>query len=160
MQTYQLSRIAIVDFDVHHGNGTEDIFREDSRILFCSSFQYPFYPNMGADTISDHIINLPLPSGTSGKEFRAVVEARWFNAIDLFQPELIMISAGFDGHAEDNMAHFNLVESDYQWITERLRDIAERHCHGHLVSTLEGGYNLSALGRSVTAHINAMLGAT
>jgi len=156
LDKHGLERIAIVDFDVHHGNGTEDIFKDDPRVLFCSSFQHPFYPNMGANTISEHILNLPLPAGTDGLVFRSATEEKWLGAIERFQPELIMVSAGFDSHAEDEMAHFNLVEADYRWITLRLKEIAERHCHGRIVSTLEGGYNLSALGRSVAAHINGL----
>lgn len=158
LEQYGLERIAIVDFDVHHGNGTEDIFKDDPRVLFCSSFQHPFYPNMGADTISEHMINLPLPAGSEGLAFRSAIEEKWLDVIKRFQPELIMVSAGFDGHAEDDMAHFNLVEADYRWITERVKEIAERHCRGRIVSTLEGGYNLSALGRSVAAHIDALIG--
>ena len=158
LEQYGLERIAIVDFDVHHGNGTEDIFKDDPRVLFCSSFQHPFYPNMGADTISEHMINLPLPAGSEGLAFRSAIEEKWLGAIERFQPELIMISAGFDGHVEDDMAHFNLVEADYRWITEKVKGIAERHCQGRIVSTLEGGYNLSALGRSVAAHIDVLIG--
>jgi acetoin utilization deacetylase AcuC-like enzyme len=157
LDKYGLERIAIVDFDVHHGNGTEDIFKDDPRVLFCSSFQHPFYPYMGADTTSDHIINLPLPAGTAGLAFRSAIEEKWLGAIERFQPELIMVSAGFDGHVEDDMAHFNLVEADYRWITVMLKGIADRHCRGRIISTLEGGYNLSALGRSVAAHIDALI---
>ncbi len=153
-----LRRIAIVDFDVHHGNGTEDIFRDEPKVLFCSSFQYPFYPQMGADTVSDHIINVPLPSGTSGMQFRQAVEICWLKALDDLRPQMILISAGFDAHAEDDMAHLMLREADYAWVTEQLTTIADRHAQGRIVSTLEGGYNLSALGRSVAAHIDALLG--
>lgn len=158
LDEHGLERVAIVDFDVHHGNGTEDIFKDDSRVLFCSSFQHPFYPNMGGDAISEHMINLPLPAGTDGLAFRSAIENKWLDAIEQFHPELIMISAGFDGHIEDDMANFNLVEADYRWITLRLKEIAERHCRDRIVSTLEGGYNLSALGRSVAAHIDALIG--
>ncbi len=153
-----VERAAIVDFDVHHGNGTEDIFRDESRVLFCSSFQHPFYPGTGADTVSDHIINIPLPAGTASEEYRAAVEERWLQALDDFRPELVLFSAGFDAHAEDPLAQFNLVEADYAWITDRVKRIAERHACSRIVSTLEGGYNLSALGRSVAAHIEVLLG--
>lgn len=153
-----LERIAIVDFDVHHGNGTEDIFRKEPRVLFCSSFQHPFYPGTGADTVSDHIINVPLPAGTGGDQFRAAVEARWLGALDALRPQLVLISAGFDAHAEDDMASLQLVEADYAWITDQLKAIADRHAEGRIVSALEGGYNLSALGRSVATHIDRLIG--
>jgi len=158
LEKHGLERIAIVDFDVHHGNGAEDIFKDDPRVLFCSSFQHPFYPNMGADAISEHMINIPLPAGTDGLAFRSAIKEKWLGVIEQFQPELIMVSAGFNGHMEDDMAHFDLVETDYRRITLRLKEIAEKHCHGRIVSTLEGGYNLSALGRSVAAHIDALIG--
>ncbi|AHE97728.1 histone deacetylase family protein [Thioalkalivibrio paradoxus] len=156
MEGHGLSRVAIVDFDVHHGNGTEDIFRDEPRVLFCSSFQHPFYPHRGADTVSDHILNLPLPAGTDGAALRAAVEQHWLPALDAFRPELILVSAGFDGHLEDDMASFRLVESDYAWLTGALYDLAKRHCDGRLVSVLEGGYNLSALSRSVAAHLKVL----
>lgn len=158
LREHGLERVAIVDFDVHHGNGTEDIWREDTRVLFCSSFQYPFYPNSGADTVSDHILNVPLPAGTAGPRFREAVTARWFQALDEFRPELVLLSAGFDGHAADDMAHFDLVEADYDWLTTQLKEIADSHAEGRIVSILEGGYHLGALGRSVTAHVDALLG--
>jgi acetoin utilization deacetylase AcuC-like enzyme len=153
-----VERIAIVDFDVHHGNGTEDIFRNEPRVLFCSSFQHPFYPGTGADTVSDHIINIPLPAGTGGDRFRKAVEERWLGALDTSKPQLLMISAGFDAHAEDDMAMLQLVEADYAWITDKLKAIADRHAKGRIVSVLEGGYNLSALGRSVATHIDRLIG--
>jgi acetoin utilization deacetylase AcuC-like enzyme len=158
LAAHGLKRIAIVDFDVHHGNGTEDIFREEPRALFCSSFQHPFYPGTGADTVSRHIINIPLPAGTGGDGFREAVEERWLGALDAAKPQLLMISAGFDAHAEDDMAMLQLVEADYAWITDKLKAIADRHAEGRIVSALEGGYNLSALGRSVATHIDGLIG--
>lgn len=158
MEEYELERVAVVDFDVHHGNGTEDIFRKDPRVLFCSSFQHPFYPFSGADTRSDHIINIPLPAGADGSAFRAEAERNWLPALTRFEPQLILISAGFDAHAEDDMSHLWFREADYAWITSRLKQIADRFAAGRMVSVLEGGYALSALGRSVTVHIDAMLG--
>jgi len=155
---YGLERIAIVDFDVHHGNGTEDIFRDEPRLLLCSTFQHPHYPYCGADTISDHIINVPLPAGTDGTRYRAACEARVLPALARFQPQLILFSAGFDGHRDDPLAGLNLVEADYAWITAQVMAIAERHAQGRCVSFLEGGYDLVALGRSVAAHIRALLG--
>ena len=153
-----IDRVAVVDFDVHHGNGTEDIFRNEPRVFFCSSFQHPFYPGTGADTVSDHIVNIPLPAGAGGAEFRAAVESRWLEPLDTFRPQLMMISAGFDAHAEDHMAMLNLVEADYAWITDQIKGIAERHGDGRIVSALEGGYDLSALGRSVVIHLNHLIG--
>jgi len=158
MAEHGLTRIAIVDFDVHHGNGTEDIFAGDERVLFCSSFQHPFYPGSGADSTAPNVANIPLPARTDGAAFRAAVEERWLPRLEAFEPELVMISAGFDGHAEDDMAHFNLREPDYGWITKELHDLAVRHARERVVSCLEGGYNLSALGRSVSTHIDELIG--
>lgn len=155
-----LKRVAIVDFDVHHGNGTEDIFAGDDRVLFCSSFQHPFYPGSGASTNVPNICNLPLPKLTNGKDYRAAVERVWLPRLDAFAPELIMISAGFDGHMEDDMAHFNLVEADYAWITRQLHELAVKHSHERVVSCLEGGYTLSALGRCVSTHVDELIGHT
>jgi acetoin utilization deacetylase AcuC-like enzyme len=158
MAEHGLTRIAIIDFDVHHGNGTEHIFAGDERVLFCSSFQHPFYPGSGADSQTPNAINLPLPARTDGTAFRAAVEQGWLPRLDAFKPELIMISAGFDGHAEDDMAHFMLREPDYAWITRELHDLAARHAAERVVSVLEGGYALSALGRSVSTHIDELIG--
>jgi acetoin utilization deacetylase AcuC-like enzyme len=158
MAAHGLTRIAIIDFDVHHGNGTEDIFAGDERVLFCSSFQHPFYPGTGAHSQAPNIVNVPLPARTDGAAFRAAVEAAWLPRLDEFAPQLVMISAGFDGHAEDDMAHFNLREADYAWITRALHDLAVRHAGERVVSCLEGGYNLSALGRSVSTHIDELIG--
>ncbi len=130
IEEHGLERVAIVDFDVHHGNGTEDIFRDDERVLFCSSFQHPFYPGTGADCDAPNVIDIPLPKLTGGDEFRAAVEKGWLPRIDAFAPQLILISAGFDGHMEDDMAHFNLREPDYAWITRQLHDLAAKHSNG------------------------------
>jgi acetoin utilization deacetylase AcuC-like enzyme len=158
LETHGLERVAIIDFDVHHGNGTEDIFRDDPRVLFCSSFQHPFYPYSGADTVSDHIVNIPLAAGTAGEEFRRQVQERWLPALRDFAPQLVLVSAGFDGHAEDHLAYLRLREPDYAWVTDQLKAIADEFANGRVVSMLEGGYALSALGRSVAAHIDALLG--
>jgi acetoin utilization deacetylase AcuC-like enzyme len=154
-----LTRVAIADFDVHHGNGTEDIFGDDPRVMLCSTFQHPFYPHCGAETVSDHIINVPLPAGTDGQGFRRAVLARWLPALETFRPQMLFISAGFDAHREDDMAHLALVEDDYVWVTEVLRDVANAHSGGRIVSSLEGGYALSALGRSAAAHVGVLAGA-
>ena len=155
---YGLERIAIIDFEVHHGNGTEDIVAGDQRLLFCSSFQHPFYPGTGSDCEAANVINIPLPAGTDGDAFRAAVAQHWLGPLDAFAPQLVMISAGFDGHAEDDISHFNLREADYAWITRALHDLAVRHAGERVVSCLEGGYNLSALGRSVSTHIDELIG--
>ncbi len=154
---HTLEKVAIVDFDVHHGNGTEEIFRDNPNVLFCSSFQHPFYPFTGHETDEKHIVNITLPAGTSGPHFRQEVEAHWLPRLHEFKPQLVMISAGFDAHAEDDMAHLRLREPDYKWVTEALKEVANRYANGRVVSSLEGGYNLSALGRSVQVHIDALL---
>jgi len=153
-----LERVAIVDFDVHHGNGTEHIFQDDPRVLFCSSFQHPFYPFTGHESDTAHVVNVPLPAGTGGKQFREQIEAHWLPALHKFQPQLVMISAGFDGHLEDEMAQWHLLETDYAWVSTRLKEIADQYAEGRIVSCLEGGYALGALGRSVAVHLNALLG--
>ena len=158
IEHYGLSRIAILDFDVHHGNGTDDIFHDDSRILFCSSFQHPLYPYCGLETANEHIINVPLAAGTSGDEFREAVAKTWLPALHDFKPQLILISAGFDAHREDDMARLGLKESDYAWVTELAKDVAIQYAEGRIVSVLEGGYALSALGRSALAHIKVLSG--
>jgi acetoin utilization deacetylase AcuC-like enzyme len=158
LEHHGLERVAIVDFDVHHGNGTEDIFRDDYRIMLCSSFQHPFYPYSDAESVPGHLVKAPLEAGSNGAEFRRVITETWLPELEAFQPGMIFVSAGFDAHREDYLAHLNLVEDDYVWITERIMDIAARHAGGRIVSTLEGGYALSALGRSATVHIKTLLG--
>ena len=153
-----LARVAIVDFDVHHGNGTEDIFRDDPRVMLCSTFQHPFYPYCGADTSSEHIINVPLPAGTAGAAYREAFSTRIMPRLEAFRPQMLLFSAGFDAHREDDMAQFGLVEADYSWITQQVMDVAARHAERRIVSLLEGGYDLSALGRSVAAHIKVLAG--
>jgi acetoin utilization deacetylase AcuC-like enzyme len=157
LEVHGLERVAIFDFDVHHGNGTEEIFTGNPAVMLCSSFQYPFYPYSGAETRSDHIINLPLPAGTDGTAYRKAVEQTLLPALESFKPQLLLISAGFDAHADDPLANMRLLEEDYAWISTELREIAEEHSRGRIVSTLEGGYNLGALARSVEAHIRALL---
>ena len=158
LQAYQLKRVAIVDFDVHHGNGTEDIFHNIAEVLFCSTFQHPFYPDTGAYTESEHIVNIPLPAGSDSLAFRNAVESHWLPKLETFQPELIFISAGFDAHIEDDMADLRLLDQDFSWVTSEVKKIADKYSKGRIVSTLEGGYALPALARSVAAHINALLG--
>lgn len=152
-----LDRIAILDFDVHHGNGTEDIFRDDPRVMFCSSFQYPFYPNTPIDHGHPRIISVPLPAGTRGMDFREAVGAAWFPALERFAPQMVFISAGFDAHHLDPMADLMLNERDYAWISEEIVRFAARHCSARIVSSLEGGYHLTALAESVAVHVSALL---
>jgi acetoin utilization deacetylase AcuC-like enzyme len=154
---YDLERVAILDFDVHHGNGTEDIFRDDPRVMLCSSFQHPYYPGTGANTGSDHIIPTPLAANTGSDAFRRAIEHSWFPALEQFQPQLVIISAGFDAHKDDPLAHLALVEDDYQWITKRILQLADQYSEGRIVSALEGGYNLDALGRSAAVHVKALI---
>ncbi len=156
--TYGVQRIAIVDFDVHHGNGTEEIFHDDPRVMLCSTFQHPYYPYRGADSGNDHIINVPLPAGTGGAEFRDAFSRYCLPALERFRPELVFCSAGFDAHRDDGMAQLRLVEDDYAWVTRQTMDIAGKHAHGRIVSMLEGGYALHALGRSVLAHLKVLSG--
>jgi len=153
-----LQRVAIADFDVHHGNGTENIFHDEPRVMLCSTFQHPFYPYCGADSGNDHIVNVPLPAGTGGEGFREAVTRRWLPALEMFQPELLLVSAGFDAHRDDDMAMFGLTEADYAWVTGELKRIAAQHARGRIVSALEGGYDLPALGRSVLAHLKVLSG--
>lgn len=157
-QHYNLKRVAIVDFDVHHGNGTEDIVRDAEGYLFCSTFQHPFYPFSGTESLPPHIINSPLEATAGSAEFRQKVIEDWLPALNEFKPEMLFISAGFDAHAEDDISHIRLYENDYRWVTEQLVNVAQQHCGGRIVSVLEGGYSLGALGRSVVAHINGLLG--
>ena len=152
LERYKLTRIAILDFDVHHGNGT------DSRVLFCSSFQHPLYPYCGLESANEHIINVPLAAGCSGDDFREAVAQHWLPALHDFKPQLILISAGFDAHREDDMARLGLKESDYAWVTQLAKDVATQYAEGRIVSVLEGGYALSALGRSALAHIKVLSG--
>jgi acetoin utilization deacetylase AcuC-like enzyme len=153
-----LERVAIVDFDVHHGNGTEAIFSTDPRVMLCSTFQHPFYPFCGADSGNEHIINVPLPAGTTGKQYRAAFESRILPPLEAFRPQLVLVSAGFDSHLEDDMAQFGLVEADYVWVTEQIMAVADASAQGRIVSVLEGGYELSALARSVAAHVRTLAG--
>ena len=156
LERHGLERVAIVDFDVHHGNGTEDIFRDDPRVMMVSTFQHPFYPYSGVDGRSERMVNIPLAAYSSGIQFREAVEKFWVPALERFQPRMVFVSAGFDAHRDDDMAALNLVESDYAWVTERLVAYADRFCGGRIVSTLEGGYELDALARSVAVHLRAL----
>lgn len=163
LENYELTRIAIIDFDVHHGNGTQDIFLNDTRVLFFSSFQYPFYPHTNVENVPAHIINTPLPATCRSQGFRDAITAQWLPALKQFKPQMIFISAGFDAYINDDMSSVSLVEQDYGWITQELRKLMDdsksaapaEQCHG-IVSVLEGGYDLPGLGRCAVAHIKAL----
>ena len=152
------SRVAVLDFDVHHGNGTEDIFDADDRVLFCSTFQHPFYPFTPLRENSAHRVSVPLSAGDDGSAFRSAVENHWLPALHRFEPEFVFVSAGFDAHVADDMSHIHLVDDDYRWVTEQIMDIAGRSAGGRIVSTLEGGYELYSLARCVETHLRVLAG--
>jgi acetoin utilization deacetylase AcuC-like enzyme len=160
LEVHGLERVAVVDFDVHHGNGTEEILgairHGAERVLMTSFFQHPFYPYSGTDNPRENMVNVPLPAGSDGARVRAVVDEIWMPRLEKFRPQMIFVSAGFDAHREDDIGQMSLVESDYAYITQRLMDVAQRHCKGRIVSSLEGGYNLSALGRSAATHVRVL----
>jgi acetoin utilization deacetylase AcuC-like enzyme len=157
LAVHGLARVAIADFDVHHGNGTEEIFSDDPRVLMVGTFQYPLYPYSGVDNPAPNMVNVPLSAGSGSHEFREAVRERWLPALDEHEPELILISAGFDAHREDPLAGLQFVDGDYAWVTRELLAVAKRHAAGRIVSSLEGGYALSALGRSAAAHVRELI---
>jgi acetoin utilization deacetylase AcuC-like enzyme len=157
LEVHGMSRVAIVDFDVHHGNGTEEMFSDDGRVLMVSTFQYPLYPYSGVDNPAPNMVNIPLSAGSGSEEFREAVVDRWIPALDDFEPDLIIISAGFDAHREDPLAGLQFTENDYAWVTRELMSVASRHAEGRIVSSLEGGYALSALGRSAAMHVRELI---
>ncbi|MFO1292547.1 MAG: histone deacetylase family protein [Rubrivivax sp.] len=156
LDAYGLERVAIVDFDVHHGNGTEDIVAGDERVLMVSFFQHPLYPYSGAVPKGTNMVNVPVPPYTRGPALRETIEQMWWPALEAYRPQMLFLSAGFDAHREDELGQLGLVEADYEWITQRLVALAERHAGGRIVSCLEGGYHLGALARSVAAHLRVL----
>jgi acetoin utilization deacetylase AcuC-like enzyme len=158
VRVHGLERVAIIDFDVHHGNGTEDIFAHDENVLMASTFQHPFYPYSGTEDPAPNMVNVPLAAGAGSKEFREAVSEAWIPALEAFQPQLVIFSAGFDAHAEDDMAMLRLGDADYGWATAKVKEVADRSAGGRIVSVLEGGYALSALGRSVVQHLRVLAG--
>jgi acetoin utilization deacetylase AcuC-like enzyme len=156
LESHGLERVAIIDFDVHHGNGTADAFRDDDRVLMASFFQHPFYPNTAPEPITATNVNVPVPARSGGEVVRQVVQEYWLPALHAHRPQMIFISAGFDAHRDDDMGGMNLVEADYAWITRQVMTVAREHAGGRIVSCLEGGYELSALGRSVVAHLKVL----
>ncbi len=158
LHAHGLERVAIIDFDVHHGNGTEEIFEGDDHVLMASIFQHPFYPYSGTDNPAPNMVNVPLAAGAGGKELRSAVTTTWLPALDEFRPELVVFSAGFDAHTEDDMAMLRFTDADYAWVTEQVKAVADRYAKGRMVSMLEGGYALGALGRSAVQHIKVLGG--
>tara|TARA_B100000795_G_scaffold197786_1_gene151704 strand:- start:241 stop:765 length:525 start_codon:yes stop_codon:yes gene_type:complete len=156
LEHVDINRVAILDFDVHHGNGTVDIFKDRPEVLVCSSFQYPYYPNRHAETQRANIVNTPLEAGSDGNNFRQAIEKSWLPALERHKPDLIFVSAGFDAHRLDPLASLNLIEDDFIWITKLITATANQYARGRIISTLEGGYHLDALASSATAHILAM----
>ena len=158
LHAHGIERVAIIDFDVHHGNATEDIFSNDAQVLMVSTFQHPFYPYSGTEDPAANMVNVPLAAGAGSKQFREAVTKHWIQALERFAPQLVIFSAGFDAHIEDDMAMLRLVDSDYGWVTEAVKTVADRHAGGRIVSMLEGGYALSALGRSAVQHLRVLAG--
>jgi acetoin utilization deacetylase AcuC-like enzyme len=158
IQAHGLERVAIIDFDVHHGNGTEDIFENDEHVLMASIFQHPFYPYSGTEDPAPNMFNVPLAAGSGSKELRAAVAKTWLPALEEFRPQMVFFSAGFDAHVEDDMAMLRFTDGDYGWVTAQIADVARRHAGGRMVSMLEGGYALSALGRSAVQHVRVLAG--
>ncbi|MDA1075533.1 MAG: histone deacetylase family protein [Proteobacteria bacterium] len=156
LQHTTVDRVAVLDFDVHHGNGTVDIFKDTPEVLVCSSFQHPYYPNRQTDIQRPNIVNTPLASGTGSLDFRKAIERDWIPAVRAHRPDLILISAGFDAHAEDPLAGLELHDDDFAWVTGLIVNLADDFCDGRIVSALEGGYDLHALARSAEAHIRVL----
>ena len=159
LDAHGLHRVALIDIDVHHGNGSEDILRGDDRVLMCSTFETGLYPFSGGNTRSSNMVNVGLPPRSGSAKFREAVTGQWIPALDAFRPQLIYISAGFDAHREDDMGNLGLVEADYEWVTQQIMAVARRHCEGRVISCLEGGYVLNPLARSAAAHVRVLIGA-
>ncbi|MGI9247573.1 MAG: histone deacetylase family protein [Woeseiaceae bacterium] len=158
LEAHGLTKVAIVDFDVHHGNGTEDIFRNEERVLFCSTFQHPFFPFTPLLANAANRVNVPLEATAKGTEFRAAVTDHWLPALESFQPELVFVSAGFDAHSDDDMSHVCLTDADFRWVTEQIVGVAGKSASGRIVSALEGGYELNSLARCVETHVRVLMG--
>ena len=159
LDVHNLERVALIDFDVHHGNGSEDIFQGDDRVLMCSIFEEGLYPFSGENAKGPNMVNVGLASRSGSDKFREAVTTQWMPALDAFAPQLIYISAGFDAHREDDMGNLGLVDADYAWVTQQLMAVAHRHCKGRIISCLEGGYVLNPLARSVAEHVKVLIGA-
>jgi acetoin utilization deacetylase AcuC-like enzyme len=158
LETYDLKKIAILDFDVHQGNGTEDIFVGNDKVLYCSIFQHPFFPFTEPPQNSSRVVSVPLDATAKSAEFRAAISEHWLPALERFQPELIFVSAGFDAHRDDDMSYVSLVDDDFRWVTEQLVQVADASAKGRIVSVLEGGYELNSLARCVETHLRILMG--
>ena len=158
LEVHELKKVAIVDFDVHHGNGTEDIFKDDARVLFCSTFQHPFFPFTPLLESAANRVNVPLEASAKSAEFRAAVTEDWLPALEEFRPEIVLISAGFDAHKDDDMSQVSLTDADFRWVTEQIVQVAENSASGRIVSVLEGGYELNSLARCVDTHVRVLMG--
>ncbi len=158
LEAHGLKRVAIVDFDVHQGNGTEDIFVGDDRVLYCSIFQHPFFPFTPPPENNERCISIPLEATAKSAEFRAAVNDHWLPALERFQPEMIFVSAGFDAHQDDEMSHVSLTDADFKWVAEQIAHIAKLSASGRIVSVLEGGYDLQSLARCVETHMRVLMG--
>ncbi len=158
LDVHGLERIALIDFDVHHGNGSEDIFQDDERVLMCSIFEKDLYPFNGETALGPNMVNVGMPSRTGGVAFRQAVTQHWLPALHAFRPQMLFISAGFDAHRDDDMGNLGFVEADYAWVTKQMMHVAQIHSHGRVVSCLEGGYGMVPLARSVGAHVKALIG--
>jgi acetoin utilization deacetylase AcuC-like enzyme len=158
LEVHGLERVAVIDFDVHHGNGTAESFAADPRVLMASFYRHPFYPYTEPEPIDRHFVNVPVRVAADGEEIRQLVREYWLPALHAHRPQMIFISAGFDAHREDDMGGLALVEADYAWLTREVMEVARLYGNGRIVSSLEGGYALSALGRSVVAHVKALAG--
>lgn len=156
MEKYKLKRVAIIDFDVHHGDGTEDIFKDNPNVMLCSTFQHPYYPHRGAESTSDHILNMPLKAKSNGKIIKQIFEEKFKPALMVFKPDIIFISAGFDAHVNDPLADLALTKDDYGWITTFIKQIVKKCNHKRIISSLEGGYHLPSLAESALAHIKSL----
>ena len=158
LEAHGLGKVAVLDFDVHQGNGTEEIFADDDRVLFCSTFQHPFFPFTPVPPNNPNRVNVPLDATATGEEFRAAVSDHWIPAIEQFAPEMIFVSAGFDAHVADDMSHVSLTDADYRWVAEQIVAVASGSAAGRIVSSLEGGYEVNSLARCVEAHIRVLMG--
>ena len=158
LETYGLKRVAVVDFDVHQGNGTEEIFQDESRVLFCSTFEHPFFPFTPLLENAPNRINVPLTATAKSDEFQAAVTDHWLPALAAFQPEMVFVSAGFDAHRDDDMSHVALTDADFKWVSERIVEVANQFASGRIISVLEGGYELKSLARCVETHIRVLMG--
>jgi acetoin utilization deacetylase AcuC-like enzyme len=158
LEAHGLNRVAIVDFDVHQGNGTEEIFKDDMRVLFCSTFEHPFFPFTPVLENAVNRVNVPLKATAKSDDFRAAVSQHWLPALQRFQPEMVFVSAGFDAHRDDDMSHVSLTDDDFRWVSEQIVEVAEASASGRIISALEGGYELNSLARCVESHVRVVMG--